>query len=130
MHEHALDAALLCHAQKRVEMFLRRMDLPVRNQAHKVKLFSAGPGAVHRFGQYFVSEELARLNVMIDYRNIHANHSARSKIEMSDFGIAHHTIGKTDARAVRGEQSLGIFLAEFVVEGLRRHCDRVAFAAW
>src|SRR2546429_7498379 len=65
---------------------------------------------------------------MIDNRNIHPNHSAGSKIEMSDFGVSHHAFGKTDARAVRGEQSLRILLAEFVVERLGGHRDRVAFA--
>ena len=79
------------------------MDLPVGNQAHQMKLFSARFRVVYRLSQNFVPEELAGLNVMIDKRNIHANHPARSKIEMSDFGISHHTCRKTDARAVRGE---------------------------
>ena len=61
------------------------MNLPVGNQAHKVQLFSAGLGAVHRLGKHFVPEELTGLDLVIDNRNIHPNHSARSKIEVPDF---------------------------------------------
>src|SRR5437588_12553582 len=92
-----------------------------------MKLLAARLCAVHRARQHFVAEELAGLNVMIDKRNVHTNHAARSKIEVTNFGISHYPFRKTDARAVRGEQSLGILLADFVVEGLRRHRDRVAF---
>ena len=103
------------------------MDLPVGNQAHQMKLFSARFRVVHRLSQNFVPEELAGLNVMIDKRNIHANHPARSKIEVTNLGISYHPFRKTDARAVRGEQSLRILFADFIVERLRRHRDRVAF---
>src|SRR5438552_16954367 len=114
MHKRAFDSALFRHAQERVKMFLRRMDLPVGDQTHKMKLFSARLRAVHRVGQHFVPEEFAGLNVTIDKRNIHANHAARSKIEMSDFGISHYTFRETDARAVRGEYCLRVLLAQFV----------------
>src|SRR5260370_4709523 len=93
-----------------------------------MKLLAARLRAIHRYGQNFVPKDVAGLNVMIDNRNIHANYPARSKIEMSDFGISHHTFRKTDPRAVRGEQGLGILLADFVVERLGCHRDCVAFA--
>src|SRR6266545_1220634 len=92
-----------------------------------MKLLAARLCAVHRYGQNFVPEELTGLNVTVDNRNIHANYSARSKIEMSNLGISHHAFRKTDARAMRGEQGLGILLAEFVVERLGGRRDRVAF---
>src|SRR2546430_15430262 len=91
-----------------------------------MKLLAARLCSVHRVGQRFVAEEFAGLNVMIDKRDIHANHSARSKIKVTNLGISHHTFRKTDARAVRDEQSLRILLADFIVERLRRHRDRVA----
>src|SRR5438067_12721386 len=92
-----------------------------------MKLLAARLRTIHRARQHFVAKEFAGLNVMIDKRNVHANHAARSKIEVTNFGISHYPFRKTDARAVRGEQSLGILLADFIVERLRRHRDRVAF---
>ncbi len=128
MNEDAFDSALFGHAQKRVEMFLRRMHLTVGNQTHQMKLPAARLRIVHRFREHFVTEEFAGRDVVIDPRDIHANHPAGAHVQMAHLGISHHAVGQTDARAMRGQQRARIFFGEPIIERFRSESDRIALA--
>jgi hypothetical protein len=85
-------------------------------------------GAAHRVEQHLVLEKRAGFDLVIDERDVHANHPTRTDIQVAHFGVTHDAGRKADARAVRFEQRLRIFLAEFVVKRRGGNGDGVALA--
>src|SRR6185437_9511744 len=73
-------------------------------------------------------KKLASLDVMIDARDVHSYHASRADVQMSYFGVPHHTRRQAHASAMRFEQSVRVIFDELVVIRRRRERNRVSLA--
>ena len=72
MHKDTFKAMLLSHAQQRIKMLLRRVDLAIRDQAHQVQRPIAPLCTIHCRSENFILKKCTRGDLMIDARNIHS----------------------------------------------------------
>ena len=77
----------------------------------------------------FVLEKVAVTNCLSDFGQRLINNSARADVHMSDFGVAHLPVGKSNVFAGSLEFSVGIFFNKFVENGRIADLNRVEVVA-
>ena len=94
MHEDALHAVLLGHAQQGVEMVLVRVHAAIRQQTQQMQPPFAGARLGHGIDQRRVLLELAVLDHQVDLGDVHVDDAAGADVEVPDFAVAHLPAGR------------------------------------
>ena len=100
------------------------MHAAVAEQPHQMEMAAAG--ALHRFDQQRVREELARRDHQVDARDVHVDDAAGADVQMADFAVAHLAFGQSDVRTGGVDQRVRIFAQQPIVDGLARGGNRIA----
>ena len=142
-----LDALLLCHLEKCVEVALVAVYAARGNEAEQVDCTAICLGILHDLDEDFVLEEVAVLDVTRDARELLVDEAAGADIRVTDFRVAHLTVRQADefarslqvARVVVCHEAVedrrlrsfyGIALVELATETAAIHddeCDRCVF---
>src|SRR6266705_1856915 len=91
---------------------------PVRDEAEKMKPVLARRGEC--FLRDAIMRELAVRNRFVNPSEILINDSAGAEIQMTDFRIAHLSVGQTDIGSARAQFAARITAIELVVERCAR----------
>src|SRR5215467_689267 len=82
---------------------------------------------LHGTEQCWVGEKAAVLNHEIDAGNIHVDDPASADIEVTNFAIAHLSLGKAHVFAAGVDQRVRVLAQQAVVGGLASEGDSVSF---
>jgi hypothetical protein len=97
MHINLFNRLLLSHAQQRIKVFLRGMDLTIGKQTHQVQRFSASLRPLHGFGQYGIPKEGSGLDIIINASNVHSDNPTGTHVQVTYFRVSHHAGRQTDS---------------------------------
>ena len=107
VHEDALHAVLLGHAQQRVKMVLVRVHAAVRKQPEQVQPPVPGAGLGHRIEQHRVFLEFTVLDHEIDLGDVHVHDAPGADVEVADLAVAHLPGGQPDIASAGVDQRVG-----------------------
>ncbi len=82
------------------------VDTTGREQTHNVYRFACGGGFLNRAGQHRVCKEGAFFNFNIQTGQILVDNASGTQVDVSNFGVAHLTIGQTHFQAGRINQCM------------------------
>lgn len=82
----------------------------MRNETTQVQAAVASSGALERLLDGFVAAELALLDGLIDADDILPDDAASANVQMTDFRVAHQTLGQTNCqrRSFQLSEAVGI----------------------
>ena len=106
VHRNVLYAAAFCKLQKGIDMAVVAVHAAIRNKSRKMQravLFKCIDSGV----ELLVLKEIAVGYRFGDSCQLLINNSARSDISMSNFGIAHLSVGQTDIQTRSAQRSVG-----------------------
>ena len=114
MHINLTEAVLLSHFHNGVEMGDVAVNAAVTHKTHKVQSTAVCLAVFHCALESLIVKEIAVLDGLGNSGQFLVDDSAGAHVGVTDFAVAHLSVGKTDRHSRSADGGVGVFRKEFV----------------